>query len=362
MRLASTAGATVGVLSIVLLSWYFGFLGTFAGIGWTLLLVILQNYDKALQISAYFLALLSRISSWSERRAVVNFLQGTINLSASKINSESDGLLPHSVKVEIVRQTERERFLREGQVVICMESSRSQARNLARATLFYVAEDLVRDSRRFIDRAVMRACDFAVARKMLMAEHRLDALKVFNEEFLEPETKREASIREYVLGMDEMDSHGTLTRILLREFSDLDTRLSPKVSDIEAEQESRDFADKLILLARKQPGIDVDPTHEGQVIRVGIMPIARAEVTDMKPHINYARECYSKNIPVLYILARGDVNTIQAKITLAEIESLRLYRKLGESDFTIIRKGAAVKCYIARCAIATPKSSIETKQ
>jgi hypothetical protein len=362
MRPTSAVGATIGIVSTILLSWFFGGLGTFAGMGWTLLLVILQNYDKALQISAFFLAQFSRISNWSERRAVVNFLQGTINLSASKINSESEGLLPHGVKVEIVKRAERDAFLREGQVVVCMESSRSQARNLARATLFYVAEDLVRDSRRFIDRIVMRACDFALARKMLMADHRVDALKSFNDEFLDPETKREPSIRPYVLGMDEMDSNGTLTRILLREFSELGTRLSPKLSDIEAEQESKSFADKLIQIARKQPGIDIDTTHEGQIIRAGVMLVARAEVVDIEPHVKYARQCFSRKIPILYVLARGDLNIIQAKMTVREIESLGLYRGLGESDFTVTYTGGTVKCYIVRCAVGTQRLSTQTEQ
>lgn len=362
MRLTSAVGATIGLVSTVLLSWYFGGLGTFAGIGWTLLLVIVQNYDKALQISAFFLAQFSRISDWSERRAVVNFLQGTINLSASRINSESEGLLPHGVKVEIVKRTERDAFLREEQVVVCMESSRSQARNLARATLFYVAEDLVRESRRFIDRVIIHACDFALARKMLMAEQRVDALKSFNDEFLDPETKREPSIRTYVLGMDEMDSNGTLTRILLREFSELGTKLSPKLSDVEAEQESKSFTDKLIQLARKQTGIDIDTTHEGRIIGVGVMLVARATVADIEPHVNYARQCFSKNVPILYVLARGSVNIIQAKMTVMEIESLGLYRRLSESDFPVPHKTGAVKCYLARCVIGVQKPPTRTKQ
>lgn len=353
LKRASMAALVVCVLVTLLLLWYYGPLGVFAGTGWTLAVVLAQNYDKVLQTSSYLLASLSRISKWSERRAVVNFLQGTINITAGKINSESEALLPHDVRVEIVKPTDRETFLRQGEVVVCLESSRSQDRNLARATLFYVAEDLVRDSRRFIDQMVMRACDFAIARKMLMSDHRMDALKCLNDEFLNPETDSDPGLRQYVLAMDEMDSHGTLTRILLREFSDLGIRLSPKLSDRQTENETKTFTDKLTLLARKQPGIDVDPTHEGQVIRVAIMPIARAEVESIGPHMKYAQRCFSRNIPVLYVVARGHVNVAMAKMVVAQIESRKTYKKIRDWSFTTTIRGEAMPSYTARCVVVS---------
>jgi len=352
MRSSNAIRIAIGILGIALLSWYYGLIGTFAGLGWSLLVLVLQNYDKVLQVSSDLLAVFSSISDWSERRAVVNFLQGTINLSASKINRESVGLLPHTLRVEIVNPIDRETFLREGQVVVCMESSRSRDRNLARAALFYVAEDLVRDSRRFIDPVVIRACDFAVTRKMLMADNRIDSLRSLNDEFLDQEARRDADLRSYVLGMDDMDTQGTLTRILLKEFADLGPRLSPKLSDIQAERESREFTDRLVLLARKQPGIDVDPTYEGDIIRVGIMPIARADVSDIEPYVKYARKCFSNDVLILYVLARGLLNISQAKMAIREIESLRLYQKLDDSQFMVTRKGEVMSCYISRCVLS----------
>ena len=140
----------------------------------------------------------------------------------------------------------------------------------------YHSKDLVRDSRRFFDSVVMRACHFAVRRKILMAEHRIEVLRFLNDESLDQDMRRNAGLRGYVLGINDMDAQGTLTRILLKELSDLGPRLSPRLSEIQAERESREFADKLILLARKQPEIDVDPSCEGEKIRVGVMPIALA--------------------------------------------------------------------------------------
>jgi len=353
MKGVSMIALAICTLLFITLTWQFGLLGFFAASGWSLVTVLLQNYDKALQISSYLLSFFSSFSNWAERRTVTHSLQGTINLSAAKINSESAGLLPHTVKVEIVRPMDREAFIRDGEMVVCMEASRNQARNLARATLLFVSEDLVRDSRRFIDRTIMQACDFAIARKMLMAEHRIDAITCLNDEFLNAETERDQNLRSYVLAMDEMDSHGTLTRILLREFSELGAKLSPKLSDRQAEHESKTFADKVALLARKQPGVDVDPTHEGQIFRIAIMPIARAELTSISPHLKYAHKCYSRKIPILYILARGQINIVQSKAVLAEIEFRRIYRKIKEWDYLEVVSGVAMPSYIAVCTIVT---------
>jgi len=347
------------IISIAILSWYFGPLGFFGASGWTVVTLLAQNYDRALLASSYFLSLFSSFSKRAERRTVVQYLQGTINLSASKINNETKGLLPHTLKVEIVRPTDRETFLKDGQVVVCMESSRNKSRNLARATLFFVADDLVRESRRFIEQTIIRACDFALARKMLMIENRIDAVKCLNEEFLTPETKRDPSLRSYVLAMDEMDLQGTFTRILLREFSDLGAKLSPKLSDSQAELESRTFADKLTLLARKQPGVDVDPTHEGQILRVAVMPVARAEVDSIAPHIKYAKQCFSKKIPILYVLARGPNNIVHAKIVLADSELGNIYQKLTDWDYSVLVDGKSLQCYIAVCTMRTGEVATE---
>jgi len=62
MRSSNAIRIAIAILGIVVFSWYYGLIGTFAGLGWSLLVLVLQNYDKVLQVSSDLLAAFSSIS------------------------------------------------------------------------------------------------------------------------------------------------------------------------------------------------------------------------------------------------------------------------------------------------------------
>lgn len=346
---------TVIAIVVVVLILVLGISGVVASIVWSLLVLIVSNYDRAVQISSDLLTLFRKFWFWAEKRKVANYLQGTIGLCASKVNEERENLLPHGVKIKFVQPTERDVFLKEGKVVVFMESSYSEARNLARATMLYVAEDLIRNSRRFVDEAVMKSADFVTARKMLMFDRKLDALRCLNEEFIRPEMTKTPSIESYVLSMERMDTQGVFTRILLNEFSNLDGRLPPTPSNPQAEVETVEFAEMMKEFIEKEPGVDVYPDQLGQVIRAIIVPIKRRGVkADPVPYITYAGSCLNEQIFTLYVVARG-ANVALAQWVVQEIEKRRWYVKQKEYLYKIVNKRGSVPAYVAVLAIHSSK-------
>lgn len=323
------------VVSFVVLTWYFGIGGFVAGIFESLLILVLSNPDKTIGLLASFYKAARNIHFWFEQSAVEKRLESTIGLSSKKVNEEGVKLLPHGVDVKWAESKDQGAFLKDDKIVVCLEPSVNESRNLARATMLFTSEDLIRESQRFVNRKVMKSVCFAVARKMLMIDRRLDAFKCLNEEFLEPEINKYPSIKDHLEVMEKLDSDGTFTRLLLKELSELDAKLSPALSHPRAEKETVSFMHTMKSLAEKQKGVDIYPTHRGQVVDMDIMMIARTGIRlDPQPYINYAKKCWNDGVPRLYVLAQ-EKNIMLAVSAVLAIKTSGIYRVEKEWKYHI---------------------------
>jgi hypothetical protein len=336
----------VVVASFIGLVYFFGLGGAIAGLFESLAVFALSNPDKASEYLGSIYKQLRTVNFWFEKKAVEKRLEGAIGLASKKVNSEGVNLLPHGVNIRWVETKDREAFLKDDKIVVCFEPSINEERNLARATMLYTSEDLIRESQRFVNRGVIRAACLAVARKMLMIERRLDALKCLNEEFLQPEIAQHPSIEEYIETMGKLDSEGNFTRVLLNELSELDTKLLSALSDPRAESETISFMQAMKRLAEKKEGIDVDTDHRGQVIDYRMILIAREGVKDPSRYINYAKRRWGEGVPKIYVLAQGD-RTITAIAAVLGIKAMGLYRVEKEWKFKLTDKHGSFNAYTA---------------
>lgn len=335
---------------VILLALGFGIYGLAAdaAISSVLLWTVL-NYDRATQFASIIYKTFSKVSFWAEKRSISTYLQSTVNILSRIVNSESKDLVPHGLKIKwIDPHKSRDAFIRDENVVICMESSDNQDRNLARATMLYIAADLVHDSRRYVDEDVMKSADFAVARKMLLIDKRIDALRCLNHEFIEPEIEKKPKIRSYLESMKKMDDQGMLTRILLREFSAFDARIIPQPSNKQAEIETVEFTQVVKRVVDKEKGINVTPTYAGQFIRANIMLVARADALFATgQYVRFAEQSASENVDNLYVSARGGNNIALARLVVKDVEKANLYVTEDESRYRSIVDNSYVDTYLA---------------
>ena len=335
--------------SFIGLVWYFGIYGLPVGLLWSLLLLIVTNLDRVADIIASSYKIGRGVSFWFEKNAVEKRLEVTIGSASKKVNQEAGiDLLPHGVDIKWDEPHKRDAFLKRGKIVVCLEPSYNEERNLARATMLYVQEDMISASQRFVNTTIMRSLCFAVARKMLMLDRKLHALRYLNEEFIEPEAEKVPQIREYVTGMDSMDKKGYLTRILLREFSSLDARLSPALTDPQARKETKAFTKQFGDLAEKEEEELVRLDFAGSVFRIGIMPIAKIDENfETSKFALTASHLHSNNIDKVYVIALG-MKVGLAKLAVSEIEKAKLYAKTKDWEYTIVgRKKGQLESYVA---------------
>jgi len=336
-------------LSFIGLVWYFGFYGFPMGLFWSLLLLVITNLDRVADIIASSYKIGRKVDFWFEKNAVKKRLEVTIGAASKKVNGEVGiELLPHGVDIKWDEPRKRDAFLKRGKIVVCLETSYNEERNLARATMLYVQEDLISASQRFVNTTVMKSLNFAISRKMLMLDRKLHALKYLNEEFIEPEVEKTSQIRDYVFSMDNIDKKGYLTRILLREFSQLDAKLSPALTDPEARKETKAFTRLLGNLVEKKEEDLVPLDFIGSIFRIGIMPIAKiGRSFDISKFVKTASHLYDQNMDVIYIVSLG-MKVGLAKLAISEIEKAKLYVKNKDWEYNIVgRKKGKLKSYVA---------------
>lgn len=342
------------IILIILLSfigavWYFGLYGVILSILWSLLVLVVTNLDRVADIIASSYKIGRGVSFWFEKNAVEKRLEVTIGNASKKVNQEAGiDLLPHGIDIKWDEPHKRDAFIERGKMVVCFEPSYNEERNLARATMLYVNEDLIAPSQRFVNTTVMKSLCFAVARKMLMLDRKLHALKCLDKEFIEPEIEKMPQIREYVSGMDNIDKQGFLTRILLREFSLLDARFSPALTDPQARKETKAITRLLKdFVERKNEELTI-LDFKGSVFRIHLMPIAKLDKNfDVSNFIKAASYCYGDNIDTIYVVARG-INVEIAKLVASEIEKANLYLKNRDWEYNIIgRKKGQLRSYVA---------------
>lgn len=341
--------ALILVMSLLGLVWYLGLYGLIVSVLWSLLVLVVTNLDRTADTFASSYKIFRKVNFWFEKNAVEKRLEVTIGSACKKVNEETGiDLLPHGVDIKWVQPQKREAFLQKGKMVVCLEPSINEERNLARACMLYVEEDLIAPSQRFINTNVMNSLCFAVARKMLMLDTKLHALKCLNTEFVEPEIERTPQIRGYVSGMDALDKQGFLTRILLREFSQLDAKLSPALTDTEARKETKALTRMLTDFVERREEELTGLDFRGSVFRVHLMPIARLDKTfDISNVVKAATYCHADNIETIYVVARG-MNVVVAKLGVSEIENARLYLKNADWEYkTIGRKENPLRSYVA---------------
>lgn len=353
MRVKVRALLTVssGLVILAACVWEFRVPGALVGIAWSILLLVVTNFDRATLIFSSFLSLFRKVGFWAEKGTIGSSIQGTVNTYSATVNEESVDLLKHKMKVKWVGPMSREAFLRNNQVIVCMEPSENQSRNLARATMLYVSDDLIRESRRFVNLKVMKAADFVVARRILALAGNMDALKCLNQEFADTALENE------IKALETIGSVGLLTRVVLREYSDLSGKLPPIGASPQAETETERFCRTVEALVTKEKGVDVDTIYDGGIISVALMPVAREEASWLlDPYINFAKDCYNDEISVIYVLARG-MNKLLAESVVVAVENLGLYKKEKESTYPVYLVTSKVQAYTARLTINPQRHS-----
>lgn len=299
-------------------------------IPWAILLIyLIKNPEKVEKWGSIIAKFLSFISLRLERRAVAGDIQADIKGYLRGVPSQTkEQILPYGIKINWVKTTTREAFIKEGKVIVKMRYHKNQARNFLYATLEWAYKGLIPQARHLLDKTVLRAVDLVFINNVLTTLKRYDTKQLFIDEIYEPEVKKGSVLEQYCQIFDELNKRGLFLGVVLQEFSSLGKRTGSVIPDTKARSETIGFMKTLEKLARKRPGEDVSPTYSGECIKCSIVLIAKQEtylLRGLSPYLNWINKCLNEGIRSFYVCAIGDANiSIVRKIHDAYAASKRI--------------------------------------
>lgn len=289
-----------------------------------------------------------------ERIAVAAGLEADFAIASRDLNEEAPGAVSVPARVEWRRGASGDPELVEGQVVVKLRDHRQRTGNLVSFALAQASLGSLHRARPHLDRDVIRAADFAVARHLLnrideAAAHRLVA------DVCLPECRESERLARLVDQTQLLDERGMFTRVAIREFVELGERQGTGLPSSEAAAESVRFVEYLHRIAAKGPHVQLDDAlgFMGTYLKVGVVLVARPDVMAVHGDSAYTRRVgeYAKSgVPVVYLAARGS-NIEFAKQVASALRIHGNVTSLEEFEFDTAYNGVVRPTYLGRVTV-----------
>lgn len=330
--------------------------GVFAG----LVILALHNLDKLEKLVAWIYRTFSWMNKrWEYGRAATD-VQATINTAGKEINKQAQNILPHAMKIEWAKDVQAvETFLRKGEVIIKMGYSKDQNRNLVVATLAYVEKDLLPNTRPYVDKTLIKAADYTIAKEVFTSSGRDAATSLFLQDCLEPEIAAGSKLGDDCIMLEQINNVGYFSRIFLTQLRFLGDKLFPAAPNPAVQRETRGFAEFLTVIVTKERGEDADLDFTHPRIRVKVMLVARKETKEWGTSLYDRRikEAQSDGIEYVYIAAWGEDNNRFAERVAREQETAGRLTVLSISRFVrSFSEGPPANAICIVCALNLKKS------
>ena len=251
-----------------------------------------------------------------------------VNQFAKKFDRESLGIMPCSLKIEWVKEIDKEAILKEeGMVLVKLGHHHDDLqRALALAMLMFCGESLIQMSRPYLSNVLVRSLDLVTTKKMLNESKEKGSVDYLINNVIKPEIENDSNLKEKCQNMEVLDDRGLFSRVLLRELQELGRELYPKTPLGSETKESDEFVDFLMQIANKGQDEYVELFFKENWIRIAFILVARAEVIAERgftPYIDRLAKLQKREAKTVYIHGmRDNINYTQKIAELAQEKGL----------------------------------------
>lgn len=284
---------------------------------------ILNNLDKIERLGALIYRTFSWISKKLEYGKISTNIQVAVNSASNEFNEDCPEILPYAMKIKWAKTSQdTETFLRNGEIIVTMDYSRNNDRNLVVSTLAYIEKGLLPIARSYVDETLMRATDFTVAKTIFTSNYGGLSMNYFLQNYLKPEVNNDSQLQNDCTLLDSIHKAGFLSKIYLRQIHHFGNKIYPATPDQATKKESQDFAIFLDKIATRKSGEETNLTFAQSRIRINVLLIAQDE-TKMWGTSAYLRRIkinLDRGIESTYICARGPDNVSLAQEIATEEE------------------------------------------
>ena len=235
------------------------------------LLLIIHEPTRAEKLKALIFQPTFRLFRWGSKQYLSAKVGGTVTTFLRHyIGHSLLSVITPRIQIRWVSSLTDPILSEEGTLILCMEDSNDQTRNILLATRVALPHIVCPTLRSHIGKQVGAAIDLAVLKKLAdgLGRH---ARPLFQRHFLEPEIEAEQRTADLLKKLVEIDSKGIFIFIFLEELNLLGDRLyqTADLSDKTAEVEG--LLEFLLALARRDLGEKTDLEYRSNEFKIGIV-------------------------------------------------------------------------------------------
>lgn len=320
------------------------------------LYLVIFKIEKLEIFASKVCSFFSFIGTSFEKKSISKEIRGRIIEISKEISKGIDGILPYDLKIEWVKETTRESFFNNNQIIIRMSQKDNKTKNIAYAVHSYVNNGLLPKARRYYDRKVIESSKLAIMRKLIIKGYP-EIFDYFCQEYIDPITEQDIEIKEYLNQIIRLDENGMFVQVLLREFIDKANLIFPQEPDESLKAESKEFLRFLYNIASKEKNEDVPLTFNGVYFKTAIIIVAKTETIGKLGFTPYLKRIFNsleQGIETIYIFAIGSIKSQIAR-SIAEIANERDYRIRHRSEYVYKRKTRSGRQVKSMCVVLDTK-------
>lgn len=290
--------------------------GLSAGAIIVVLLYLFRHPDKFEHWMAIFYKVLYGLSSSLpklrrkiDRRVVASSIQDAVNGVCEQINKQSPDIFPHALKIEWVQSETSESFIRKGEAIVRLRHFENQDRNIVESTLLYLKAGLLPRSKHYLDKTLRESCEFKFATQVFLSKRDTGAYDYFLENVLDLVAKTDINFQRDIQMLEDLDSVGYFARVFLTEVKLAAEKLLGAMPTPAIQQELRNFALFLQIIANKAEHERVPLGFRGVKVKAAVILVAKRETIQLygiDPYLNRISRCVQDEYDSVYISGWGE--------------------------------------------------------
>lgn len=216
----------------------------------------------------------------SERKVISKNLDYKITSISKRINNESDGILPFGLRI-IWRDVDKiDSYVKSNDVLIVLKKDDVNDKNIINACCAYVPKALLPKSRNCINSKILQSLDHFIIKSILASGTYDSAYNFYIKNIFSELIRNDALFDNYIRNFNKLNEIGIFTRLLLEEYRRLGVKLYGTYQEQNYLQESIEFLYFLELFAARSPGDTTRLIFNGDIIKIGIVLIAKKWTLD----------------------------------------------------------------------------------
>jgi len=324
-----------------------------------------EKVDQWWNLLYRFLSLLATFSVSLQKRIehglVASEIQAAVNTEGEALSKQAPGVLPYALKVEWVKEQDQESFIRDGEVVVRLRHHTNPEKNLVGATLAYVKRGLLPRSRRYVGHLLMRATDFAVAKRIFATTKEVGASTYFFDNVFVPALEAEPRLRDESKLVDDLDGVGVFSRVFLTQVRYFGERVFPADPTPRMADEIKALANYLRTIATKARDEQVPLSFTSPRIKLAIVLVARRRtvaIAGVGAYTRRMRLLIRDGFESIYICGWGEEYVGLVRDIVKRIKRDGRLRIVSKDEFPVprytgdINRGILVTCHTSASFLA----------